>query len=302
MSPLSSSKESCPRGVLIVGCGYSGRVIASGLVDAGIPVWGTTRSAEGKEAIEATGAVALVFEAGRDALDSEMLRSIDTVVDSVGPPWDGSPDPTPEIVEALADADLRRFVYLSSTGVYGDKRGGWVDECTECTPTSPQGIARLAVEDSLREAARSGGLPALIARLPGIYGPGRSLLHRLESGRFRFVGPDGPFSSRVHVDDLASGVIAMIHCGRVGEVYLLVDEASCPLREAAQHAADLLGIALPPPIDPAQAALELPPRSLAMLTESKRIRTTRLSQELGVRLKHPTYREGLGSIHAKEWC
>jgi nucleoside-diphosphate-sugar epimerase len=295
------SKEAVPRGVLIVGCGYSGRMIARAFVREGVPVWGTTRTSEGLAAIQETGATALIFQAGRDSLDSEVLAAVDTVVDSVGPPWDGSRDSTEDIAAAVADAELLRFIYLSSTGVYGDKQGEWVDEFTECTPSSPQGIARLAVEDFLRGEARAGRLPALIARLPGIYGPGRSLLHRLASGRFRFVGPEGPFSNRIHVEDLASGVVAMAHRGHVGEVYLLVDESACRLREAAAHAADLLGIPLPDPMDMERAQREIPPRSLAMLTESKRLRTKRLREELGVTLKHPTFREGLAAIHAKDW-
>ena len=301
MADSQPAQELSPRGVLIVGCGYSGRVIARQLREKGVPVWGTTRGAAGTAAIAAAGATPVVFEAGSGDLDPAILAAIDVVIDTAGPPWSGGEDPTRAIVEALRGAELNRFIYLSSTGVYGDKEGEWVDESTPCTPKSPQGIARLAVEDFLLAEAASGRLPALIARLPGIYGPGRSLLHRLDSGRFRYVGPEGPFSNRVHVEDLARGVVAMSSRGRVGQVYLLVDEGPCRLREAAQHAADLLGIPLPQPLDPVEAAATIPPRSLAMLTESKRIRSLRFGAELGVTLAHPTYREGLASIHAEEW-
>ena len=282
---------SAPRGLLIIGCGYTGCELARRAHSQGIPVWGTTRSEARVETIQGSGAEPLIFEAGKTPLPEMLREKVDTVVDTVGPPWSGEPDSTGLILEALEEFSISRFVYLSSTSVYGDCGGEWVDEDTPCTPTGPAGKRRVAVEELLQ--THQNRLPTIIARLPGIYGPGRSVLERIRTGRFRMVGEEGPFSNRIHVEDLASALWALCLRGRVGETYLLTDDEPQRLRVVSQYAADLLGVDLPAPLEMEYARETIPASSLSMLTDSKRLSNKKMKRELGIALRYPTYREGL---------
>jgi nucleoside-diphosphate-sugar epimerase len=283
-----------PQGLLIIGCGYTGCVLARRACSEGIPVWGTTRTMDRVEKIRQAGAEPLVFEAGKGSLPESLREKVDTVVDTVGPPWSGEPDSTGLILEALKGFSIERFVYLSSTSVYGDCGGEWVDEDTHCQPTGPAGKRRLAAEELLY--AHEARLPTMIARLPGIYGPGRSVLERLKSGRFRMVGEQGPFSNRIHVEDLATALWALCMRGIIGQTYLLTDDEPERLRIVGQYAADLLGVPLPSPLEFEVAKESIPLSSLSMLTDSKRLSNARMKRELGIQLRYPSYREGLQSL------
>jgi nucleoside-diphosphate-sugar epimerase len=285
--------------VLLAGCGYSALAIARALRDEAIPVFGTTRHPERFAEIEAAGATPVLYGAG-GPLPHEVLAAIDTVVDSMGPPWSDEPDPTPALLASLHGAQLRAFVYLSSTAVYGDHHGALVDEDSECRPTAPAGIRRLAAESHLLREHAERGLPVRICRLPGIYGPGRSLLDRVRQGRFRVISGQVPLSNRIHVDDIARGVLAAIHRGAPGRVYLICDGNPAPLDEVGRFASELVGVPLPPALTAETARATLDPSTLAMLSDSKRLSNRRMREELGVEPLYPSYREGLTAIFRAE--
>jgi nucleoside-diphosphate-sugar epimerase len=182
--------------------------------------------------------------------------------------------------------------YLSTTGVYGDRAGGWVDEDSELRPVNARSRWRVEAERAWAES----GLPVEIFRLAGIYGPGRSAFDRLREGRAQRIVKEGQLFSRIHVDDIAAALAASIATPRPGAVWNLADDEPAPPEDVIEHAARLLGLPVPPAI-PFETA-ELTPMARSFYAESKRVSNRRLRETLGVALAHPTYREGLAAILA----
>jgi nucleoside-diphosphate-sugar epimerase len=186
--------------------------------------------------------------------------------------------------------------YLSTTGVYGDRRGGWVTEKSRLAAQSVEGARRVAAERDWADAARGLGLTLAAFRLPGIYGPSRSALDRLRAGEARRIVSPGQVFSRIHVDDLAAGLEASIARPRPGAAYNLCDDEPCPNSNVVAYAAELLGIDPPPEV--ALADAELRPAAMRFYAESKRVSNALAKAELGWRPSYPTYREGLKAILA----
>lgn len=283
-------------GVLIVGCGYSGRAIAAVLSARGVPCWGTTRSAAGVDGIRAAGAEPLVWWAGAP-LPAEVLRRVDAVIDTAGPPWGGGEDPTAAVLASLEGAPLRSFVYLSSTSVYGDRGDEVVDEETPCEPTSPAGVRRLAVERLLLARHAAEGLPVVILRLPAIYGPGRAgLLERIRARSYAVIGDGAGLGNRIHVEDLAAAAVAAAERGPAGRVYVVCDDAPASRAEVADGLAAWLALPPPPRVPLDEARRTMDPSVVAMFSDSKRLSNARMKTELGVALRAPTWREGFASL------
>jgi nucleoside-diphosphate-sugar epimerase len=181
-------------------------------------------------------------------------------------------------------------VYLSSTGVYPPSPdGAWIDEDVEPAPAGPRGAARLAAETALLDAARDAGVEAVILRIAGIYGPGRGVPARLRAGSYQIVGEGNTFVCRVHVDDIASAVIAAGTADPLpGRVFNVCDDEPAPSSEVADETARMLGVAAPPrvPLD------QVSPDVATMLTANRRVSNRRLREVLGVTLRDPTWREG----------
>jgi nucleoside-diphosphate-sugar epimerase len=186
--------------------------------------------------------------------------------------------------------------YLSTTGVYGDRRGGWVFETSRLAAQSVEGARRVAAERDWLDTGRGMGLTVTVFRLPGIYGPGRSAFDRLREGRAQRISSPGQVFSRIHLDDLAAGLEASIRRPRAGGIYNLCDDEPCPNGEVIAYAAGLLGLAAPPEI-PIEAA-RLSPAAQRFYAESKRVSNARAKAELGWRPAYPTYREGLRAVLA----
>jgi nucleoside-diphosphate-sugar epimerase len=214
-----------------------------------------------------------------------------------------TPPPGPEgcpalqvLVPALASAGAFPdwIGYLSTTGVYGDRQGGWVFEESRLAAQSPEGARRVAAERDWLEVGRGMGLTVTIHRLPGIYGPGRSAFDRLREGRAsRYAAPKHLFS-RIHVDDLAAELAASIARPRAGAVYNVCDDEPAANSKVVAHAARLLGIEPPPEVPLDLAALA--PSARRFYAESKRVSNARAKAELGWRPAYPTYREGLAAV------
>ena len=285
------------KGVLIIGCGYTGLATARRLAVQGVPVWGTTRSADRAHAIRAAGAEPLLFDAGQDVLPDELRGRFDVVVDTVGPAFEREGDTTEQILGALDGFPLQRFIYLSSTSVYGDFDGAWVDEDSPCAPTAPAGVRRLAVESLLASRCAAGGLPVVILRLPAIYGPGREgLLLKIRAGRLYVVGDGSGYGNRIHVDDLADAVVSACRRAAPGTTYLVTDDEPAPRGEVADYVAGLLGLPPPPRLALEVARARLSPSVLSMYVDSKRLRNVRMKADLLPRLSLPSFREGFRSL------
>jgi len=248
---------------VICGCGYTGRALARKLAGRGQRVVGTTRRPEGVDAIARAGLEPLVWAAPQRL----PLDDVSTVY-ALFPPRGVDPD---EAAEALSGA--QRVVYVSSTSVYGDRQGGWVTDETETAPCNPWARSRVAAERAFLNRG------AIVVRAAGIYGSDRSIVQRLKASRLRNTGdPDRPVNL-IHVDDLASILIAAAARGQPGDIYL----AGQPVlwSALAAEASRLTGIPLPD-------ASPLPddPNIRMFYTESKRCRPARY-EELGITLAHP---------------
>jgi nucleoside-diphosphate-sugar epimerase len=190
--------------------------------------------------------------------------------------------------------NLRWAGYLSTTGVYGDCGGAWVDEDSPLAPNVERARRRVEAE----QAWRAAGLPLHIFRLAGIYGPGRSAIDSVRAGTARRIVKPGQVFSRIHVEDIAQSVLASLDHPRPGAVYNLCDDDPAPPQEVIAYACRLLGVAPPPEIPWQQALATLSPMALSFYADSKRVRNDRMKAELGVTLAYPSYREGLRAILA----
>ncbi|MBM2575637.1 SDR family oxidoreductase [Jannaschia sp. Os4] len=274
--------------LLSFGHGYSARALVP-LLD-GWRVVGTTRSVEKAKALRAEGVEPVMFG------DPVPLSETTHVMTSAAPDEGGDP-----VLRTYGDA-LRRHLrpgqwvgYLSTTGVYGDHGGGWVDEETPLTPSTKRGEMRVAAEAEWAALCAEAGADLHVFRLAGIYGPGRGPFAKVRAGTARRIVKDGQVFSRIHRDDIAQVLAASLarpHPG--GRAYNLCDDDPAPPQDVIAHAAELLGLPVPPAIPYGEA--EMTPMARSFYAESKRVRNDRIKDELGVRLIHPTYRQGLASL------
>ncbi|MCA1287938.1 SDR family oxidoreductase [Salipiger bermudensis] len=279
--------------LLSLGHGYSAQALARQLLPQGWTVIGTTRDPAKAERFRAEGVVPLLWD--RMAVE-EALGRVSHVLISAGPDSDGDPSLRlcgPAMAERAAQLDW--VGYLSTTGVYGDHGGGWVDEDTPLTPGTRRGAMRLAAEDAWRAIP---DLPLHIFRLAGIYGPGRGPFAKVRAGTARRIVKPGQVFSRIHVEDIAQVLEASIRLPDPGAIYNLCDDDPAPPQEVILHAAELLGVT-PPPEEPFESA-EMGAMARSFYAESKRVSNRRIKEELGVRLYYPDYRAGLAALLAAE--
>jgi len=282
------------RGVLLsLGHGYVAEALARHL-GAGWRVVGTTRDAGKAAALRQAGREMLVWPG--DCL-APALAAARHVLASAAPGEGGDP-----FLAALA-SDLRaaspRWVgYLSTTGVYGDHGGAWVDEDTPLAPGTLRGQRRVMAERQWQVAAREAGLPLHVFRLGGIYGPGRGPFGKLRDGTARRIVKPGQVFSRIHVADIARALAASMRAptAAAGETvtWNLVDDVPAPPQDVLVEAARLLGLP-PPPEIPLEEA-DLGPMGRSFYAESKRVRNDRLKRDLGLVLRYPSFREGLPAV------
>ncbi|MBS0332743.1 MAG: SDR family oxidoreductase [Proteobacteria bacterium] len=283
--------------LLAFGYGHAARALAQRLIPRGWSISATARSPDGRERLDADGVRALPLDdpqAMRGAVAEAHAILVSSPPDAAGCP--GLRALVPALARAGAFPDW--IGYLSTTGVYGDRRGGWVGEASALAAQSVEGARRVGAERDWREVGRGMGLTVTVFRLPGIYGPGRSVLDRLRAGQARRIVAPGQVFSRIHVDDLAAGLEASIARPRAGGIYNLCDDEPCPNSQVVAYGAALLGLPVPPEVPLAQA--RLPDAALRFYAESKRVSNARAKAELGWRPAYPSYREGLRAVLAAE--
>lgn len=260
--------------LLIFGLGYTAGRIAAAMQARG---W----------QVRATGSAGDIAFADRDAVLAA-LGEASHVLSSVPPERTSGGDP---VLDSYGDA-LRgkALFYLSSTGVYGDRAGAWVDEATPTLAQGGEGRRNARAEADLAWL----GMGARAFRLPGIYGPGRSALDRVREGKARRIDlPDQVFS-RVHADDIASGVVAALEQNAPEGAYNLGDDLPCSGNEVTEHACRLLGLPLPPLETLEEANLSEMARGFYM--ENRRVANGKAKRVLGWAPKYPTYVEGLAGL------
>ena len=282
--------------LLTFGHGYSAQALSRLLLPRGAEVTGTTRNPDRAAAVAASGAAPLIWP-GEDPVPA--LERATHLLISTAPDGDcGDP-----VLHALRDAIARAAPrlawagYLSTTGVYGDQGGGWVDEATPLAPLTRRGRLRVEAETAWQSLAAETGLPLHTFRLAGIYGPGRGPFAKVRAGTARRIVKPGQVFSRIHVDDIAQVLAASIDRPDPGAIYTVCDDEPAPPQDVIAHAADLLGRPRPPLIDFDTA--ELTPMARSFYAESKRVSNDRIKRDLGIRLIHPTYRDGLADLLAR---
>jgi nucleoside-diphosphate-sugar epimerase len=276
--------------LLCFGFGFSAQVLAGRLMPKGWQIHATSRSGEGRERIRKSGAHDLPFPTAASDFDGKTHLLISAPPGETGDP----------VFLAHGEAIARRarqfewVGYLSTTGVYGDLQGGWVDEDTPLNPDTDRGRRRLAAERGWLELHKDRGLAVHIFRLAGIYGPGRNQLLSILAGSARRVIKPGQIFSRIHVEDIAGVLEASIAKPNPGRAYNVCDDEPCPPQDVIAFAAQLLDRPIPPAIAFEQA--QLSPMARSFYADSKRVSNRRIKTELAYRLIHPTYREGLTAL------
>ena len=275
--------------LLSFGHGYSARALGRLLLPQGWRIIGTTRSQDKAEELCAEGTHPLVWP-GADIIPA--LDSATHLLISAAPDEQGDP-----VLRLLKDAITARATQvrwvgdLSTTGVYGDNGGDWVDEQSPLNPATTRGQARVAAEAAW---AAIPGLPLHIFRLAGIYGPGRGPFEKIRQGTARRIIKPGQVFSRTHVEDIAQVLAASIARPSPGAAYNVCDDDPAPPEDVIAHAAHLLGLPVPPAEDFATA--EMTPMARSFYAESKKVRNDRIKTELGVRLLYSDYRAGLAAL------
>lgn len=279
--------------LFVFGYGFSAQALKRLLVPQGWTVAASCRDVARAELLISQG-VEPIHLGDTTRLGEELARARAVLI-TAPPSAEGCPG-LPVLVPALAKgAAFPDWVgYLSTTGVYGDRAGGWVFEDSRLAAQSLEGARRVGAERDWLEVGRGMGLTVTVHRLPGIYGPGRSSFDRLREGKARRLVAPGQVFSRIHVEDLAAGLAASIAQPRAGGIYNLCDDEPAANGEVVAYAAGLLGIPSPP-----EELLDLEtlsPQARRFYGESKRVSNARAKAELGWRPAYPTYREGLASI------
>lgn len=263
------------------GLGFTAKVLKRRLEALGWTVTGTSRSGDDGS---------LAFD-GTKPLPRSAFNDVTHLLISVPPGEAGDPvlNCHRDDVARLAQS-LRWAGYLSTTGVYGDRQGEWVDEDSPLAPSTVRGERRLAAETDWQSL----GLPLHIFRLAGIYGPGRNQLVALRNGTAKRIVKHGQVFSRIHVEDIAGVLAASMAKPDPERAYNVCDDEPCPPQDVVAFAARLLNIP-PPPAIPFEEA-DLSPMAKSFYAESKRVSNRRIKDELSYRLIYPSYREGLTGL------
>jgi nucleoside-diphosphate-sugar epimerase len=281
--------------LFIFGLGFTGRRFAERARDRFAIVRATVTEAASADRIAAeTGFTMRAF--GPEADDPRIaddLADTDALLVSAPPGEEG--DPVLARYEAAIRASRIGWIgYLSTIGVYGDQGGAWIDETTPAAPRSARSRIRLDAEAAWLKLGAETGKSVQVFRLSGIYGPGRNPIVKLREGRSQRIVKAGQVFNRIHVDDIATTLLASIDRPRAGAIYNVTDDEPAAPQTVTEHAAALTGLPLPPEIDFETA--DLSPMARSFYGENKRVRNALIRDELGVTLAHPTYREGLASL------
>ncbi len=283
--------------LLVIGLGYSGRAAAIAAAAAGLRVLGTTRDPSRASPPPDVSVIAFADAAAA-------IRQAERVLVTAAPDERGDPAIAAHagaIDAALAAGTLRWVGYLSTTGVYGDRGGGVVDEATAPAPGQDRSHRRLAAEQAWRDLVASRA--ALdIFRVGGIYGPGRSPFDDLRVGTARRVVKPGHSFSRIHRDDIAQAVVAAMRQGAAPRTRILhlVDDEPAENAAVIEHAARMLGLDPPTAVPFEEARARMSPMALSFWSENRRVDNAATKRALGIAWRYPTYREGLAAILAAE--
>ncbi|HEV2551055.1 MAG TPA: SDR family oxidoreductase [Stellaceae bacterium] len=286
---------SVPR-LFCFGFGYTAGFLAQELMAEGWSVAGTTRDGA-RDSVPADIAI-YPFTGGLPLADApSALAGTTHLLLSIPPDVTGDPVAAEHGDDIAGLPGLRWVGYLSATSVYGDRAGGWVDEDSPLDPSGARGRRRVMAEAAWRDLQGRTGLPLHIFRLAGIYGPGRSALDAVRHGRAQRIDNPGHVFSRIHVADIVAALRASMARPDPGAIYNLADDEPAPPAAVIAHACALLRLPAPPLVPLAGAALS--PTARSFYDDNKRVANRRLKEALGIRLRYPSYRDGLAALLAE---
>ena len=265
-------------------------------------LFGTTRDPDKRNALRARGVQVFNFDHENPLPDPlYLLQDTTHLLISTPPDDEGDPAFLVHGDDILQMPNLQWVGYFSTTGVYGDRDGGWVDESSELRPSSRRGTRRVLAEDQWLSLYRSRGVPVHIFRLAGIYGPGRSALDSVRAGVARRINKPGHAFARIHVEDIVQVVLASMARPQPGAIYNVCDDLPAPSHEVIAYACELLGRAVPPLVDFDEANLAPITRSFYM--DNRKVRNDKIKTELSVNLKYPDFKAGLrGCLEAEQYA
>ena len=284
-------------GVFFFGMGFSSLATARAIhriIAADIPIFGTSRTEEGIEALADSPYSAHLFdgESPGTTLVPDLRRSTHVVL-SIPPSEAGDPALRMHRADLDAAPGLEWLCYFSTVGVYGDFGGAWIDETAPTRPLNQRSAHRVEVEQQWRDYAARRGVPLLILRLAGIYGPGRSAFDKLREGTARRIVKPSQVFNRIHVEDIGR-VTALAARRKLSGTFNLADDEPAPPQDLIEYAARQLGMPVPPDI-PFEAA-SMTPMARSFYSDNKRVSNRAIKQALGIELLYPTYRQGLDAI------
>ena len=284
---LQNSKDLQMGKVLLsIGHGFSASVLGAHLIKDGWTVYGTTRSVEKAKKLNNDGVNSIIWP-GTNL--TPYIQKATHILTSVSPNSQGDPVLN-QYNEILSKNTFDWVGYLSTTGVYGNHNGGWVDENSPLKPNTTRGKLREEAELSWSKL----NINLHIFRLAGIYGPGRGPFSKVRNGTARRIIKEGQLFSRIHVDDIAQVLLASIRYPRQGAIYNVCDDNPAPPEDVISYAAELLDMPIPIAIDYDKA--EMSPMARSFYAENKRVSNELIKKELGVELKFPDYKAGLQSL------
>jgi nucleoside-diphosphate-sugar epimerase len=286
--------------VFFFGMGYSSLASARAIhrnIDPEIPIAGTTRSLDHAELLADTAYRIHVFDGQSPGKSlGEDLKRATHVVLSIPPDETGDPSYNLHRGTIEKAPNLQWLCYYSTVGVYGDFGGEWIDESAPARPVNARSRIRLEVEEQWQAFAAARGVPLMILRLAGIYGPGRSAFDKLRDGTARRIVKPGQVFNRIHVDDI--GRVTQLAAERtLGGTFNLADDEPAPPQDLVTHAAKLMGLAPPP--ETAFADAQMTEMARSFYADNKRVSNKAIKAALNADLLYPTYREGLAAIYGQ---
>jgi nucleoside-diphosphate-sugar epimerase len=276
--------------VLLIGCGDVALRTAD-LLRRNVRLYGMTRRPEDFPKLRSHGIVPILGDLDRFHSLERLRIAPFAVLHFAPPPADGRDDPrTARLIAALTKARIipQRFVYISTSGVYGDCAGSRVTEARPRKAQSPRARRRVAAEDRLRRWARREGIRLSILRAPGIYAQTRLPIERLKQGTPVLRAEDDVFTNHVHADDLARAVVAAMFRAKANRAYNVTDDAELKMGEWFDVVADAFHLTRPPRVTWEEAEARIAPMMLSFMSESRRLANVRMKRELRVRLKYST--------------
>lgn len=288
------------RRLLIVGCGDVGLRMTPALAGR-YRVYALMHSDERRALLRSHGLITVAGDLDVPESLGRLSGIAHDVVHLAPPPTTGDRDTrTANLIRALARGGRlpQRFVYISTSGVYGDCRGEWVTETRRLRPGNARARRRVDAERQLRAWGKANGVSVVILRVPGIYAADRLPLNRLASGTPALAREEDPYTNHIHADDLARIVIAALTRGGSGRAYNANDDSGMRMGEYFDLVAERFGLPRPPRVSFQEAKSAVPETLLSFMRESRRLANGRLKRELRVRLKYPTVADALAFVDA----